>query len=175
MSVRKGGFSLQPPGTLSDQFGRGRGWGPAGFPEAPRRGPSLRKRAALPCVAASPGPTGRRSCSSRDARLRTQAGEGSRGQELVVLPKEMASPAYRAGARDFCPRVPDTSAFHVLAPNKCTEGHKVLVLALFTAPSPILPYSEGKAKRGGTRVSPSRERRLGSLQNRGSAPSHTPH
>lgn len=38
------------------------------------------------------------------------------------------------------------------------RGHKVLILALFTAPSPILPYSEGKAKRGGTRVSPSRER-----------------
>lgn len=38
------------------------------------------------------------------------------------------------------------------------RGHEVLILGLFTAPSAILPYSEGKAKRGGTRVSPSRER-----------------
>ena len=38
------------------------------------------------------------------------------------------------------------------------RGHEVLILGLLTAPSAILPYSEGKAKRGGTRVSPSRER-----------------
>ena len=46
-----------PQAPSPDQFGRGRGWGPAGFQEHPVADPVSGKEAALPCVAASPGPT----------------------------------------------------------------------------------------------------------------------
>ena len=132
--------------------------GPAGFPGAPRRGPSLRKGSRSPRRRdlARPRP-GQRSCSSRDARLRTKAGEGPRAKSWCFCPRKWPLQPAELALDDFCPRVPDTSAFPVLAPDKCT-GLQSPDPGLVHSRFPHPPLQRGESKAGGTRVSPSRER-----------------
>ena len=147
MSVRREGPPSGPQAPSPGQFGGGRGWGPAGFPGAPRRGPSLRKESRSPRRRdlARPHP-GQRSCSSLDARVRTKPGEGPGAKSWRFCPRKWPLQPAELALEDFCPRVPDTSAFPVLAPDKCT-GLQSPDPGLVHSPFPILPYSEGRAKR----------------------------
>lgn len=164
-----------PQAPSPDQFGRGRGWGPAGFPEAPRRGPSLRKESRSPLRRGLPRPhPARRSCSSRDARLRTQAGEGSRAKSWWFCPRKWPLQHTELALEDFCPRVPDTSAFHVLAPNAPGPRSPDPGLGHSPFPHPTLQRGESKARRH-PGLSQQGEGDSAPSRTGAPAPSHTPH